>query len=113
MKNLRIRKKHKTTESDFKYEVILVDVYDIPKVTTYSWFNSSEKEKNRYLDVMNFISIIKNTISSYKIIHKSTKIGQFKIRILLKEESDIVVLTLAGSQLIEKIYTYSPALDVK
>ena len=90
-----------------------MEVYDIPIVSTYAWFNNSEKEKNLYLDIINFIYIIKNTISSYKIIRKHTKNGRFKIRILLKKESDIVVLTLAGSQLIEKIYTYTPALDIK
>lgn len=98
--------------NEFCYEVNLLETYDVPMMVRYSWFKISENEKKRYLDIMNLVSITRN-ISSYKIIKSISKFNKIKIKILLKEEPDIIFLTLAGSDIIEKIYHYSPTLDIK
>jgi len=97
--------------NEFCYEVNLLEMYDVPMMVKYSWFNISENENKRYIDIMHLVSIVKN-ISSYKII-KTLNRNKIKIKILLKEESDIIFLTLAGSDIIDKIYHYSKSVDIK
>lgn len=94
----------------FCYEVNLLEIYDVPSLVKNSWFKISEKEKKLYIDVENLISIARN-ISSYKIVKNNSGFGKLKVKILLKEETDIVFLTLAGSHIIEKIYMYVPTID--
>ena len=97
--------------NEFCYEVNLLETYDVPMMVRYSWFKISENEKKRYVDIMHLVSIARN-ISSYKII-KSLNRNKIKIKILLKEETDIIFLTLAGSDIIENIYHYSKNVDIK
>ena len=112
MKNLRIRNKYKPSKTNFEYEIELVDIMNYGTISPYKWKFASESQLNTYKDVMRFLETLKITTNTYKIIKKPGA-GAFslKIKVLVENESDVIILSLAGSHLMKRIYRYVTQLS--